>query len=391
MKYLKDLDVFNKKVLVRVDFNVPIKDGVVTDNNRIKASLETINYLLENGAKVILMSHLGKVKTEEDRIKNDMKYVVSELSRLLNREVKFSFYPIGDELENLINSLLSGEVLLVQNTRWLDLNDKKESNCDDELSKYWASLVDCYVMDAFGSAHRAHASTCGIAKYTESAVGPLMMKEMALLDEVIEADNKIAILGGAKAEDKIKMIDNLAPKSKYILIGGLMSAPFLKVKGYNTGACVFSEEAYNEAKMLLEKYGNKIVLPVDFVTAKTEESENFIKSIESFEDDDLQFDVGPKTIEIFKEKLFESTTIFWNGPLGLFENPKYERGTLEILELLSDFNAKVILAGGDTGNAAKKMGLDSLFIISTGGGASLEYLGGDLFPILEVLGAKKKN
>ena len=391
MKYLKDLDVNNKTVLVRVDFNVPIKDGVVTDNNRIKASLETINYLLEKGAKVILMSHLGKVKTEEDKVKNDMKYVVGEVSRLLNREVKFSFSPVGEELENLIKNLTSGEVLLVQNTRWLDLDGKLESGCDENLSKYWASLVDCYVMDAFGSAHRAHASTCGVAKYTESAIGPLMMREMTMLDEVIEAENKIAILGGAKAEDKIKMIDNLAPKSKYILIGGLMSAPFLSVKGYNTGACAFSEEAFNEAKMLLEKYGDKIVLPVDFITAKSEEAETVVKDIESFENDDLQFDVGPKTIELFKEKLFESTMIFWNGPLGLFENPKYEKGALEILELLSDFNAKVILAGGDTGNAAKKMGLDSLFVISTGGGASLEYLGGDLFPILEVLGVKKKN
>ena len=218
MKYLKDLDVNNKTVLVRVDFNVPIKDGVVTDNNRIKASLETINYLLENGAKVILMSHLGKVKTEEDKVKNDMKYVVGEVSRLLNREVKFSFSPVGEELENLIKNLTSGEVLLVQNTRWLDLDGKLESGCDENLSKYWASLVDCYVMDAFGSAHRAHASTCGVAKYTESAIGPLMMREMNMLDEVIEAENKIAILGGAKAEDKIKMIDNLAPKSKYILI-----------------------------------------------------------------------------------------------------------------------------------------------------------------------------
>ena len=337
------------------------------------------------------MSHLGKVKTEEDKAKNDMKYVVGEVSRLLNREVKFSFSPVGEELENLIKNLTSGEVLLVQNTRWLDLNGKLESGCDENLSKYWASLVDCYVMDAFGSAHRAHASTCGVAKYTESAVGPLMMREMNMLDEVIEAENKIAILGGAKAEDKIKMIDNLAPKSKYILIGGLMSAPFLKVKGYNTGACAFSEEAFNEAKMLLEKYGDKIVLPVDFITAKSEAAETVVKDIEAFENDDLQFDVGPKTIELFKEKLFESTMIFWNGPLGLFENPKYEKGTLEILELLSDFNAKVILAGGDTGNAAKKMGLDSLFVISTGGGASLEYLGGELFPILEVLGVKKKN
>lgn len=388
MKYLKDLDVFNKKVLVRVDYNVPIKDGIVTDNNRIKASLETINYLLEKGAKVILMSHLGKIATEEDKSKNDMKYVVSELSRLMNREVKFSFSPVGDELENLINSLNPGDILLLQNTRWLDLDNKKESSCDEELSKYWASLIDAYVMDAFGSAHRAHASTYGIAKYTDSAIGPLMMKEMNMLDDVITSENKIMILGGAKAEDKIKMIDNLAPKSKYILIGGLMSAPFLKVKGYNTGACTFSEEAFNEAKRLLEKYNDKIILPIDFVTAKSEKSVPLIKNITDFENDDLQFDIGPKTIELFKEKLFESTMIFWNGPLGLFENPAFEKGTLEILELLSDFNAKVILAGGDTAAAAKKMSLDELFLISTGGGASLKYLGGEIFPIIELLNNK---
>lgn len=388
MKYLKDLDVFNKKVLVRVDYNVPIKDGIVTDNNRIKASLETINYLLEKGAKVILMSHLGKIATEEDKSKNDMKYVVSELSRLMNREVKFSFSPVGDEFENLINSLNPGDILLLQNTRWLDLDNKKESSCDEELSKYWASLIDAYVMDAFGSAHRAHASTYGIAKYTDSAIGPLMMKEMNMLDDVITSENKIMILGGAKAEDKIKMIDNLAPKSKYILIGGLMSAPFLKVKGYNTGACTFSEEAFNEAKRLLEKYNDKIILPIDFVTAKSEKSVPLIKNITDFENDDLQFDIGPKTIELFKEKLFESTMIFWNGPLGLFENPAFEKGTLEILELLSDFNAKVILAGGDTAAAAKKMSLDELFLISTGGGASLKYLGGEIFPIIELLNNK---
>lgn len=334
------------------------------------------------------MSHLGKIATEEDKSKNDMKYVVSELSRLMNREVKFSFSPVGDEFENLINSLNPGDILLLQNTRWLDLDNKKESSCDEELSKYWASLIDAYVMDAFGSAHRAHASTYGIAKYTDSAIGPLMMKEMNMLDDVITSENKIMILGGAKAEDKIKMIDNLAPKSKYILIGGLMSAPFLKVKGYNTGACTFSEEAFNEAKRLLEKYNDKIILPIDFVTAKSEKSVPLIKNITDFENDDLQFDIGPKTIELFKEKLFESTMIFWNGPLGLFENPAFEKGTLEILELLSDFNAKVILAGGDTAAAAKKMSLDELFLISTGGGASLKYLGGEIFPIIELLNNK---
>lgn len=386
MMYLDNLDVNNKKVFVRVDYNVPIKDGEVTDNNRIKASLNTIRYLIDNNAKVVLFSHLGKVKSQEDALKNDMKYVVPELSRLLNMNVKFSNTLVGEEFENNLNSLNSKEVLLVQNTRVLDLDNNKESGCDEELSKYWASLCDIYVMDAFGSAHRAHASTYGIAKYAMiSAIGPLMKKEMSLLDDIIRKNDKILILGGAKAEDKIKMINKLAPTSECVLIGGSMSAPFLKARGFNTGACVFSDEALKEATNLLIKYRNKIILPIDFVTSKNIDGETTIKDVEFFESDDLQFDIGPKTIDLFKTMLFKSTNILWNGPVGLFENDKYSDGTYKLLDFLSDFNAKVVICGGDTGSAVKKYNMEDLFVISTGGGASLEYLGGIKFPIIELL------
>lgn len=388
MQYIENVNVENKKVIVRVDFNVPIKDGVVEDNNRIKAALETINYLISNNAKVILLSHLGKIKTEEDKLKNDMKFVLPELEKLLGKKVYYSNETKGNILEESIASLQNGDVLLVQNTRYEDLPDKLESGCDEELSKYWASLCDLYVMDAFGSAHRKHASTCGIAEYKETAIGFLMKKEMEILDEVINSSNKTLILGGAKAEDKIQMIDKLAPTSSYILIGGLMAMPFLKALNHNTGASSFSEEALSEAKRLLDLYKDKIVLPLDFITSKSVDGETVIKGIDEFEDDDLQFDIGPETLDLYKSILFKSTLILWNGPMGLFENVRFENGTMELIDLLSDFNAKVILAGGDTSSAAKKAYLDMCFTISTGGGASLEYLGGSEFPILELLNKK---
>ena len=375
MKMINEFDVFNKRVIVRVDYNVPIKDGFVTDNNRIVSSLKTVNYLIENGAKVILMSHLGKVKSREDALKNDLRYGFSESL-------------VGNDLENAINNMNSGDVLLLQNTRFMDLEGNKESGCDEELSKYWASLCDLYIMDAFASAHRAHASTYGIAKYVISGIGFLMKKEMDLLNDVINVEDKVLILGGAKAEDKIMMIDYLAPKSKYILIGGLMSMPFLKAKGFNTGASSFSNEALFEAQKLYAKYGEKIVLPVDFCTAKRVEDEPIIKDINMLNSDDYQYDIGPKTIELFKEKLFTTTFVLWNGPVGYFEYEKYANGTKILMDFLSDFNAKVVLAGGDTGNASKSSGLEELFIVSTGGGASLEYLSGKEFPIIRLLNTK---
>lgn len=388
MKLVNEFELVNRKVIVRVDYNVPISDGKVTDNNRIVASLKTINYLISEGAKVILLSHLGKVKNNDDAIKNDLRYVVPELTKLLGRDVNFCETPRGPELEEAIRNMNMGDVLLVQNTRVLDLDDNKESGCDEELSKYWASLCDLFIMDAFGSAHRAHASTYGIAKYVDSGIGFLMKSEMDLLNDVINVQDKILVLGGAKAEDKIMMIDRLAPSSKYILIGGLMAMPFLHAQGYSTGAAKISDEAMNEANKLLGKYGNKIILPVDFLVSKDPDSEPIIRHVSSIGLFDNQYDIGPKTIELFKEKLFETTFVLWNGPVGYFEYEKFSNGTRELMDFLSDFNAKVVLAGGDTGNACKKCGLEGLFTISTGGGASLEYLSGKPFPIITLLDMK---
>lgn len=385
MKYINDMDVSNKKVIVRVDYNVPVENGVVVDNNRIKQSLETINYLIDNNAKVILLSHLGKIKTLEDKEKNDMKYVLPELEKLLGKSVSYSSVTRGRELEEKVNKLNNGDVLLVQNTRYEDLDNKKESECDEELSKYWASLCDLFVMDAFGSAHRGHASTYGIAKYKESSIGFLMKKEMSVLDEILNNDKKTLILGGSKVSDKIKMIENLAGKSNSILIGGLMAMPFLKVNGFNTGAHNISEEEFEAAKSLLQRFGEKIILPVDFYTSKKEGESSVLKSIKEFQNDDLEFDIGDKTIELFTSELFKSTMIFWNGPVGMFENNMYQKGTMKLLDLLSDFNAKVVIAGGDTASAAKKAMLESCFTISTGGGASLEYLSSAEFPIISLL------
>jgi phosphoglycerate kinase len=391
MKSITDLNLENKIVLVRVDYNVPIEDGIVTDNRRIKESLKTIEYLLEKNNKIILFSHLGKIKTEDDKIKNDMKYVLPELSKALNKEVAFSSVTRGSELEEKISLLKPKEVLLVQNTRYEDIPNSLESNCDEELSKYWASLGDAFIMDAFGSAHRKHASTYGIGLYLETAIGFLMQKEMQVLDEIKNQDNKIIMLGGAKADDKIKMLKSLIPNSKYALIGGLLSIPFLKAIGKNLKAYNIDENSITEATNLLNEFKNKIILTLDFNVALAPDSLKQIKDVDYILDNEFCYDIGPKTVELFEEKLFSSTFIFWNGPVGLFENDQFKTGTKELIDLLSDFNAKVFLAGGDTSNAAYMFGYDDNFIVSTGGGASLEYLGDAKFPILELLESKQSS
>lgn len=391
MKNICDLNLENKTVLVRVDYNVPIENGVVKDNRRIKESLKTINYLLERNNKVILFSHLGKIKTEEDKEKNDLKYIVFELSKLLNKEIIFSSVTKGSELEEKVSLLKPKEVLLIQNTRYEDYPNNLESSCDLELSKYWASLGDAFIMDAFGSAHRKHSSTYGIGLYVESAIGFLLEKEMEILDEIKTENDKILILGGAKADDKIKMLSSLLPSTKYALIGGLSSVAFLKVQGKNLKAYTVDQKTIEEASSLLKKFGDKIILPLDFSVSTSVDSTKQIKDVDYILDNEFCFDIGPKTIELFKEKLFSSTLIFWNGPVGLFENEQYRNGTKELLDLLSDFNAKVFLAGGDTSSAAYMFGNSENFIFSTGGGASLEYLSGVKLPILELLENKESS
>lgn len=378
MRKITDLKLEGKTVIVRVDYNVPIKEGIVTDDNRIRQSLETINYLIEKKCKIILLSHLGKVKTKEDLEKNTLKPVKIVLEKLLNKKILFSEELKGVELEEKIKMLKSGDIILLENTRHMDYPDKLESNCDENLSKYWSTLGEIFIMDAFGSAHRAHASTVGIAKYLPSAAGFLVIKEIDKLKE-IKNENKTLLLGGAKVSDKIGVIKNLINTANYVIIGGAMCGTFLKIKGYNVGKTFVDNEKDEYIKDLVNKYEHKIILPVDVMT------ENGEKSINEINDDETIYDIGTETIKIFNEYLSSAKLVLTNGTMGLYEDQKYEKGTKYTLKCLYDNDIKTIVCGGDTASAVKKFGYN-FYYISTGGGASLEYLSGEKLPGLEVLG-----
>ena len=387
-KSIRDYDLNNKKVIIRVDFNVPMKDGIITDDNRIKMSLKTIKYAIENNAKVILMSHLGRVKEESDKVKNSLKVVSKRLSELLNQDVLFSSTTRGEELESKINSLNSGDVLLMENTRFEDLNGKLESGNDVELGKYWASLGEIFINDAFGTCHRAHASNVGIASNLPNGVGFLVEEEINKLSLAINNPERpyAVILGGSKVSDKIGVIKNLVNICDYILIGGGMAYTFLKAKGYEIGKSLLDIESVDFCKGMLEMYGNKIYLPVDSIVSKEIDKDINIKLSEEFEVDDIGFDIGPKTIEKYNEILDECNTIVWNGPVGMFENNNYSKGTKEILNMLSILNKTVIIGGGDTASAAINFGYSQSFThISTGGGASLELLEGKQLPGISII------
>lgn len=375
MKKITEIDVKDKIVLVRVDYNVPILNGEITDNSRIIASLETINYLISQNAKIVLMSHLGKIKTEEDMLNNSLRIVKNELEKILNKEVKFSITLMGEELENNIKNLKSGEILLLENTRYMDYPDNLESGCDEYLSKYWASLGDVFILDAFGSAHRAHASTYGIAKYLPHAIGFLVEKEINELDK-IKKEQKTILLGGSKVKTKIGVIKNLLPKSTNILIGGAMCGTFLKSCGFNVGKTPVEEDYIEECKELIKT--DKILLPIDVVT------KNGIKKIEEITDDESILDIGPITLSMYKAYIHDNELVLMNGTMGKYEDPKYEKGTKEIFNYLQERNVKVIVCGGDTVSAAKKYNFNPSYA-STGGGASLEYLEGKTLPALEIM------
>ena len=378
MRKITDLKLEGKTVIVRVDYNVPIKEGIVTDDNRIRQSLETINYLIEKKCKIVLLSHLGKIKTKEDLEKNTLQPVKMILEKLLDRDILFSKELKGTELEEKIKMLKRGDIILLENTRHMDYPDKLESNCDENLSKYWSTLGEIFIMDAFGSAHRAHASTVGIAKYLPSAAGFLVIKEIDKLKE-IKNENKTLLLGGAKVSDKIGVIKNLINTANYVIIGGAMCGTFLKIKGYNVGKTFVDNEKDEYIKDLVNKYEHKIILPVDVMT------ENGEKSINEINDDETIYDIGTETTKIFNEYLSSAKLVLTNGTMGLYEDPKYEKGTKYTLKCLYDNDIKTIVCGGDTASAVKKFGYN-FYYISTGGGASLEYLSGEKLPGLEVLG-----
>ena len=391
---VSDLDLDGKKVLMRVDFNVPIKDGVIGDDNRIQAALPTIEYVLNHNGKAILFSHLGRIKKEDDKPALSLRPVAERLSNLLNKPVTFVPVTEGAQLEEAIDNMADGSVLLVENTRYEDVVNgeyvKRESGNDPKLGEYWASLGDEFINDAFGTAHRSHASNAGIADAMRKdgkpvAAGFLMEKEIQFLGDAVNNPQRpfVAILGGAKVSDKIGVIDNLLDKADKIIIGGGMTYTFYAAKGMSIGNSLVEEDKIEVAKNILEKGGDKIVLPVDSVIAKEFNNDAEHKVVEGdIPDGWMALDIGPKSVDEFKDVLKDAKTVVWNGPMGVFEMPNYAKGTLEIGEFLGTLtDATTIVGGGDSTAAVKQLGVsDKLTHISTGGGASLEYLEGKTLP-----------
>lgn len=385
-KIVSDLNVKGKKVLIRVDFNVPMKDGVITDDTRIRAALPTIEYVVNHGGKAIVFSHLGRIKEEADLAKNDLTPVAKRLEELIKKPIQFVNATRGKALEDAAANLKDGEILMFQNTRYEDLNGKKESKNDPELGKYWASLGDVFVNDAFGTAHRDAASNVGIAaNVSETAAGFLLEKEIKYIGGAVDNPIRpyIAILGGAKVSDKIGVIEALCEKADKILIGGAMMFTFLKALGKNIGASKCEDDKLDLAKELLAKAGSKLVLPVDAVCSKEfADVKGVEKSVDDFENDDMGLDIGSKTLALFAKHLANAKTVVWNGPMGVFEMKNYAAGTIGVCELLANLDgANTIIGGGDSAAAAESLGYaDKFSHISTGGGASLEYLEGKVLP-----------
>ncbi|KJQ57932.1 phosphoglycerate kinase [Streptococcus cristatus] len=394
---VKDVDLKGKKVLVRVDFNVPVKDGVITNDNRITAALPTIKYILEQGGRAILFSHLGRVKEEADKEGKSLAPVAADLAAKLGQEVKFiPGVTRGAELEAAVNALEDGQVLLIENTRFEDVDGKKESKNDPELGKYWASLGDgIFVNDAFGTAHRAHASNVGISANVEKAVaGFLLENEIAYIQEAVEAPERpfVAILGGSKVSDKIGVIENLLEKADKVLIGGGMTYTFYKAQGIEIGNSLVEEDKLDVAKALLEKANGKLILPVDSKEANAFADYTEVKDTEGEAVDPgfLGLDIGPKSIAKFDEALTGAKTVVWNGPMGVFENPDFQAGTIGVMDaIVKQPGVKSIIGGGDSAAAAINLGrADKFSWISTGGGASMELLEGKVLPGLAALTEK---
>ena len=391
---VKDVDLKGKKVLVRVDFNVPVKDGVITNDNRITAALPTIKYILEQGGRAILFSHLGRVKEEADKEGKSLAPVAADLAAKLGQDVKFiPGITRGAELEAAVNALEDGQVLLVENTRFEDVDGKKESKNDPELGKYWASLGDgIFVNDAFGTAHRAHASNVGISANVDKAVaGFLLENEIAYIKEAVEAPERpfVAILGGSKVSDKIGVIENLLEKADKVLIGGGMTYTFYKAQGIEIGNSLVEEDKLDVAKALLEKSNGKLILPVDSKEANAFADYTEVKDTEGEAVDPgfLGLDIGPKSIAEFDKALTGAKTVVWNGPMGVFENPDFQAGTIGVMDaIVKQPGVKSIIGGGDSAAAAINLGrADKFSWISTGGGASMELLEGKELPGLAAL------
>lgn len=393
-KTLKDINIKNKKVILRVDFNVPISDGKIMDLKRIEAALPTIQYILDQGASIILLSHLGRIKKEEDLKTKSLAIVAKKLAELLPKvRVKFIAKTRGKEVEKAASELKPGEILFLENTRFEDLNNKAESSNNDELAKFWASLGDVYVNDAFATAHRAHASTAGIAKYVkESAIGFLMELEINQLSKLLKGYEHpfVAIIGGAKVSDKLKVLEKLFEIADKVLIGGGMAYTFKVAQGKQIGNSLFEEDRVEDVKRYLKQYADKIVLPVDNGIS-TEFANN--KAIytssknDNIPDGYMGLDIGPETIELFAKEIAKAKTIFWNGPVGVTEFSEYEKGTRGVaIAIANNKKCFSVVGGGDSVTAINKLGYQDKFsFISTGGGASIEFVQGNKLPGIEAI------
>lgn len=389
-KTVRDFKLKSNKVIIRCDLNVPIKKGIIQDDTRIKESIKTISYLVDSKAKVIILSHLGRIKEESDKLSNSLKPVAVRLSELSSYKVNFVPYTRGIEVENAINNMQDGDIVMLENTRFEDLNGKLESENDVELAKYWASLGDIFINDAFGTIHRAHASNVGIASILPSGVGFLVEEEVKKISEALEKPERpfVIILGGAKVSDKIGVIENAVKIADYVLIGGGMPFTFYKALGYNTGLSIVDDESIDFCKKIYEENKDKIILPNDLIVATSISNESSTKLVDatSISNNDIGVDIGVSTLNKYKSILSNAKTIIWNGPVGVFEIPNFSNGTRKLVQMLSLSKAKIVIGGGDSISALNKFGFDNKNAhISTGGGASLEMLEGKKLPGLEAI------
>lgn len=388
IKFIKDVNLKEKRVILRVDYNVPLENGKITNTKKIDDSFETLSYLAKEGAKVIILSHFGRVKTEEDKATNSLKPVYDYIKSLEKYDILYCSVVMGTMLDNMARNLEPGQMILVENTRYMDLQGNLESECDAQLSMYWAGLADVYIDDAFGSMHRNHASVTGIPKYLPSVAGFLVEKEITNLQPLIENPPRpfVVVMGGAKLDDKIELIYSLAETADHILLGGGIANTFLKAAGYDVGSSLVSDEAVRNAKAIMQEFPDKMILPKDVITSPSYADTYELKKIDEIVIDDVIGDIGSEAIQNFKRILESAKTIFINGTVGMYEQKPFSNGTQEILNIVSNTNAKTIVGGGDAGTAVKKFNYeDKINFISTGGGSTLSFIANHTLPGIEAL------
>ena len=392
---LKNMYVDNKRILLRCDFNVPMVNGNITDESKIIKSLETINYLLSKNCKIIILSHLGRVKTEEDKAKNSLMPVKNSLERLLNKPIKFASDILSEETKNMALNLQSKEILLLENTRFLDIPNKWESTLNEEVAKKIASLSEIFVFDAFAVAHRNHTTVTGIAKYLPNCLGFLVEKEKNMLDSIILNPQKpfTVIMGGAKVDDKLKIIKSLLPKCEHLLVSGGIANSFLNALGLNVGASLKTDnpDITSELKSLMLKYKEKFAFPLDAIVTTTYDNTPDMKNINEIDTNDIIKDIGSNTIRKYKDIIMSSKTVFINGTMGIYEEKAFANGTSEIFNILKEIKQNVVIGGGDTLGALNTLGFKDIFPnISSGGGATLEYIANGHLPGIEAIREEDK-